>query len=37
MLTIPNQQSSADKEVLKQLGSTRLTIKKKINGLTRSK
>lgn len=37
MLTIPNQQSSADKEVLKQLGSVRLTIKKKINGLTRSK
>lgn len=39
MLTIPNQQSSADKEVLKQLGSKtgRLTIKKKINGLTRSK
>lgn len=36
MLTIPNQQSSADKEVLKQLGSV-LTIKKKINGLTRSK
>lgn len=37
MLTIPNQlvQSSADKEVLKQLGS--VTIKKKINGLTRSK
>lgn len=33
MLTIPNQQSSADKEVLKQLGS----FKKKINGLTRSK
>lgn len=31
MLTIPNQQSSADKEVLKQLGS------EKINGLTRSK
>lgn len=29
MLTIPNQQSSADKEVLKQLGS--VTIKKKIN------
>lgn len=35
MLTIPNQQSSADKEVLKQLGSVK--IKKKINGLTRSK
>lgn len=33
MLTIPNQQSSADKEVLKQLGS----VQKKINGLTRSK
>lgn len=28
MLTIPNQQSSADKEVLKQLGS--VTIKKKL-------
>lgn len=28
MLTIPNQQSSADKEVLKQLGS--MTIKKKL-------
>lgn len=29
MLTIPNQQSSADKEVLKQLGSVP-TIKKKL-------
>lgn len=28
MLTIPNQQSSADKEVLKQLGS--VTIKKNL-------
>lgn len=36
MLTIPNQQSSADKEVLKQLGSD-WQLKKKINGLTRSK
>lgn len=37
MLTIPNQQSSADKEVLKQLGSDDWQLKKKINGLTRSK
>lgn len=28
MLTIPNQQSSADKEILKQLGS--VTIKKNL-------
>lgn len=28
MLTIPNQQSSADKEILQQLGS--VTIKKKL-------
>lgn len=30
MLTIPNQQSSADKEVLKQLGSTHWQLKKKL-------